>query len=132
MVLLIYNTVIIIEKKKHGVSETNSNPPFSFPCAFAGTPPPPLYAGNNYFCESGNPLTTYEDTVNFRYTDDQLWDGKRCDSEGQCCDTATSYLVLSIDLPDETNEHIEVRICGSEDITNDDIPIGLLDIIYVQ
>ena len=40
--------------------------------------------------------------------------------------------LLSIDLPDETNEHIEVRICGSEDITNDDIPIGLLDIIYVQ
>ena len=67
-----------------GISETNAYPQWSCPCAsFAGTPQPPSYVGNNYFCESGNPLDTYGN--NFRYTDDPLWDGMGCDSEGMCC-----------------------------------------------
>ena len=72
-----------------------------------------------FFCESGNPLTTYENTGNFRYVDDPLWDGKRCDSEGQCCSNANSPPWFSVDLPDETNETIEIRICSQDGINNE-------------
>ena len=114
-----------------GISETNAHPQFSCPCAsIAGTPQPPSYVGNNYFCESGNPLNTFEVTGNLRYTDDPLWDGRGCDSEGQCCSNANPPW-FSVDLPDETNEPIEIRICGFENIDNDDTPIEILD-LYVQ
>ena len=50
----------------------------------------------------------YEDTGNFHHTDDQLWDGKRYDSEGQCCSNATTW--FNVDLPDDrANERIEIR-----------------------
>ena len=45
-----------------GISETNVRPETSCPCAFAGPPQPPSFVRNNYFCESGNPLTAFEDT----------------------------------------------------------------------
>ena len=112
-----------------GISEICSYPQWSCPCSFSGTPQPPLYVRNNYFCESGNQLNTFENTGNFSYTDDPLWDGKRC--EGQCCSNANSPPWFSVDLPYETNEDIEIRICAHEDTNNDDTPIGLLD-IYVQ
>ena len=116
-----------------GISETNAHPRWSCPCAFAGTPQPPSYVRNNYFCESGNPLSTFENTGNFRYTDDPLRDGKKCDSEGQCCSNTNSPPWFSVDLPYETNEHIEILICAYSGTNNDDTPIGLLDIIlYVQ
>ena len=112
-----------------GISETNIRPETSCPCAFAGPPQPPSFVRNNYFCESGNPLTTFEDTDVLRYTDDPLWDGKRC--EGQCCSNANSPPWFSVELPQETNEPIEIRILGSDIITNEDTPIMLLE-IYVQ
>ena len=112
-----------------GISETNIRPETSCPCAFAGPPQPPSFVRNNYFCESGNPLTTFEDTDVLRYTDDPLWDGKRC--EGQCCSNANSPPWFSVELPQETNEPIEIRILGSDIITNENTPIMLLE-IYVQ
>ena len=112
-----------------GISETNVQPEISCPCAFAGPPQPPSFVRNNYFCESGNPLTTFEDSDILQYTDDPLWDGKRC--EGQCCSNANSPPWFSVELPRETNEPIEIRILGSDSITNEDTPIMLLE-IYVQ
>ena len=112
-----------------GISETNVQPEISCPCAFAGPPQPPSFVGNNYFCESGNPLTTFEDTEILQYTDDPLWDGKRC--EGQCCSNANSPPWFSVELSQETNEPIEIRILGSDSITNENTPIMLLE-IYVQ
>jgi hypothetical protein len=51
-----------------GLSETvvNAWPSHSCPCALNGTgiqlQEPPAFVGNNYFCESGNPLSTHENT----------------------------------------------------------------------
>ena len=46
------------------------------PCALNGTgirpQQPPSFVGNNYFCESANPLSSFENTNVFRYTDDLL------------------------------------------------------------
>ena len=114
------------------ITETSSYPQYSCPCAqLAGTPQPPSFVGNNYFCKSANPLTTFENTGDLQYTDDPLWDGLRCDHEGQCCSSANSPPWFSVMLPYQTNEKIEIRICSVDGITNDDTQIGLLE-IYVQ
>jgi hypothetical protein len=108
----------------------------SCPCALSGTgiqlQHPPVFVGdNNYFCESGNPLTSFESTNVFRYTDDPLWDGESC--EGQCCNNAnySSPPWFSVTLPVATSEDIEVRICANQETNNEDVAIGLLE-IYVQ
>ena len=116
------------------ITETTNYPQYSCPCTVAGTglqaPQPPSFVGNNYFCESANPLRSFENTGILKYTDDPLWDGEMC--EGQCCSNATSPPWFSIELPAETSDNIEIRICGDQlPDTNEDNPIGLLD-IYIQ
>ena len=120
-----------------GISETivAAFPTLSCPCAVVGTgvqlQQPPAFVGNNYFCESGNPLNTHESTNVFRYTDDPLWDGEKC--EGQCCDNVnySSPPWFSVTLPVATSEDIEVRICANQATSNEDVAIELLE-IYVQ
>ena len=120
-----------------GISETivSAGPTLSCPCALVGTgiqlQQPPVFVGDNYFCESGNPENTHENTNIFRYTDDPLWDGQMC--EGQCCNNAnySSPPWFSITLPIATSEDIEVRICANQATSNEDVAIGLLE-IYVQ
>ena len=118
-----------------GISETivDAFPTLSCPCALNGTniqlQQPPAYVGDHYFCESANPLNTRENTNIFRYTDDPLWDGERC--EGQCCTNSNSPPWFNVMLPEATSEDIEVRICADQPTTNEDVAIGLLE-IYVQ
>jgi hypothetical protein len=106
---------------------------YTCPCALNGTAfrmqQPPAFVGSNYFCESGNPLTSFQNTNAFRYTDDPLWDGQRC--EGQCCTNSNSPPWFSVMLPGATRDGIEVRICSRQDTNNEDVAIGLLE-IYVQ
>ena len=122
-----------------GISETivDAWPTLSCPCALVGTgiqlQEPPAFVSDNYFCESGNPLNTHENTNIFRYTDDPLWDGKIESCEGQCCNNTnySSPSWFSVMLPVATSDDIEVRICANQETDNEDIAIGLLE-IYVQ
>ena len=79
------------------ISETTVHLNYICSCTVAGTglwtPQPPSFVGNNYFCESGNPLISFENTDILRYTDDPLWDGEMC--EGQCCSNANSHNNIS-------------------------------------
>ena len=103
------------------------------PCAIAGTSftpkIPPSFVGNNYYCESGNPSSTFEHTDVFNYTSDPLWDGQQC--EGQCCSDGRTPPWFSVTLANPTTDDIEVRICGSEPTTSEDTPISLME-LYVQ
>ena len=104
----------------------------SCPCALVGTsfmPQIPPFVGNNYYCESGNPTSTFEHTDVFRYTSDPLWDGQQC--EGQCCSDGRTPPWFSVTLDNPTTDDIEVRICGSEPTTSEDTPISLME-LYVQ
>ena len=89
-----------------GVTETSAYPQLSCPCAFNGARQPPSYVGNNNFCESGNPSTSFENSGSLHYIDDPLWDGKRCDHEGQCCSDANPPPWFIVELPHQTNETI--------------------------
>ena len=85
---------------------------------------PPSFAGDNYYCESGNPYSNY--SYSKIYTDDPLWDGQQC--EGQCCNGGKSPPWFSVELLNLTTDDIEVRICNYED---DGIGLKLLE-LYIQ
>ena len=118
-----------------GISDiiVSENKLYVCPCLAVGSPyqpqTPPSFVGNNYYCESGNPNTTFQDTNTLIYTDDPLWDGQNC--EGQCCSDGRNPPWFSVQLTDRTTSNIEVRICGTETIASEDSPIKLLE-LYVQ
>ena len=97
------------------------------PCSNGGGDPVPNYIGNNYYCESG--AATGANTDGIIYGGDPLWDGQQC--EGQCCSEGKSPPWFQVDLPNPTSDDIEVRICADENTTNEDVPIGLME-IYVS
>ena len=84
------------------------------------------FIGNDYFCESGNPSSwTYK-----LYTADPLWDGEGCGTqEGNCC-TAPGLPWFHRTL-NSTTDYLELRVCGDEITTYDDVPVGLYE-IYVK
>ena len=86
----------------------------------------PSYIGDNYYCESGNPTSTF--IVGHLYNNDPLWDGDQCES--QCCSDGKSPPWFSVELPNPTSDDIEVRICNPEDARSG-TPVQLLE-LYVQ
>ena len=118
-----------------GLSDTLAinNERYSCPCLVAGTAytqqTPPSFVGNNYYCESGNPNSAWQNTNTLTYTDDPLWDGQNC--EGRCCSDRRTPPWFSVQLTGTTTSDIEVRICGTEGTINEDTPIKLLE-LYVQ
>ena len=96
------------------------------PCSSSSdeTIKPPIRIGDNYYCESGNPTF---DFTNQLYSDDKLWDGELC--EDSCCTGTMSPPWFSVQFPVQTNEAVEVSICGNEGTENEDTPIVLLEIL---
>lgn len=88
---------------------------------------PPVFVGNNYFCETGDHERTHNLTKFFK--DDPLWDGHNC-VESTCC-RFNSPPWFTVILPKPTTDDIEVRICGDQSTGDEDTPIALLE-IYVQ
>ena len=109
-----------------GVTE-NENVFYICPCAYSNAIQPPSFVDDNYYCESGVPVTWEPDTL---YSMDKLWDGQQCENEGTCC-TTKSPPWFSVELPNPTSDDIEVRICGDEETSNEDTPIELLE-LYIQ
>ena len=100
------------------------------PCVHINGDSPPTFVRDHYFCESGNGGRGLgrERTGNF-FTDDPLWDGELC--EGECCSNGRSPPWFNVELSYSTSDDIEVRICGDENILNEDVPVQLLE-IYIQ
>ena len=111
----------------NGVYESNADYS-NCPC---NTPPggvqPPPFVDNDYFCESGNPDSDWSPVL---YSNDPLWDGEGCGTqEGNCC--AASGLPWFHKTFISTSEYLELRVCGNEPITNEDIPISFYE-LYVK
>ena len=88
----------------------------------------PSFVGQNYFCESG--LTQWNGN-NILFPDgDPLWDGQGCGPTSSCC-TFNSPPWFSVTLSAPTTDDIEVRICASEGIGNEDTPVQLIE-LYVK
>ena len=97
----------------------------SCPCA-RGTVTP-TFVGSDYYCESG--------VIGSRnyvlYPNDPLWDGQGCNGlESTCCDPPNLPWFCK-ELPQSTTDDLEVRICGDENLSNEDTPIDLVQ-LYIQ
>jgi len=111
-----------------GLFETH-NHGSSCPCE--GGAAAPTFVGNDYFCESGNPTTTW---TNILYASDPLWDGQGCGSP-PCCELTSPPGVTAPwfckELPQATTDDLEVRICGNEPIfegaPDEDAPVELIE-----
>ena len=91
----------------------------------------PSYAGNDYFCESGNPGTI---STGVLYGSDPLWDGEGYGSS-PCCKRSsppgTTVPWFCRQLPQAAIDNIEVRICGDACTSNEDTPVELIE-LYIH
>ena len=108
-----------------GYGTQSVNCPCSKPTHF-GNALPPSFVGDNYYCESGNPASTW--TYYQLYGSDPLWDGEQY--EGECCSNGKSPPWFSVELPNPITDDIEVRICRGRE-PGDDSPIQVLE-LYIQ
>ena len=100
---------------------------YECPCAPNSPATPQSFVGNDYFCESGCPGHW---KANVFYTD-PLWDGKQCGQiEKPCCQApGIPWFHKTFNL--STTDYIELRVCGNQDVTDEDVPVGFYD-IYVK
>ena len=118
-----------------GLVENNPSryPQWSCPCADRATALSlvPSFVGNDYFCESGNPASTY--TFMF-FANDPLWDGQGCGA-ASCCELSYPPGVtppwFCKQLPQTTTDDIEVRLCGGEGNADEDTPVELIK-LYIN
>ena len=106
-------------------------PLYSCPCVGSGTASP-SFVGENYFCESGNSGSGF---ANVLYASDPLWDGQGCGNP-PCCDLDSGPPGVTApwfcrQLPQDTSDDLEVRICGSQDTTDEDTPLQLVE-LYIR
>ena len=109
-----------------GHSEANAGSG-SCPCNNSSTVRVEPFIGDNYFCESGNNISSWSPVL---YTSDPLWDGKSCGSlEVPCC-TAHGLPWFHRDYgTNTTTDYIELRVCG--DSGGEDSPVSFYE-IYVK
>ena len=89
----------------------------------------PSFVGQNYFCESGITLWNTR-TFSFWPNGDPLWDGQGCGPTSSCC-TFNSPPWFNVQLSSPATDDVEVRICGNQQIGDEDTPIQLIE-LYVK
>ena len=116
-----------------GYVENNpSNYPLSCPCDDRAQARSLVssFVGNDYFCESGNPGSGVSSRL---YANDPLWDDQGCGA-ASCCELSYPPGVtppwFCKQLPQTTNNDIEVRICRDEN-GSEGTPIELIE-VYIQ
>ena len=89
---------------------------------------PPIFIGNDYYCESGNPMPNewLESTL---YSNDPLWDGKQCSVQEAPCCNSTSMPWFTKSLNEESSSPIEIRLCRNEQFNNEDVPVDIIEIL---
>ena len=110
-----------------GYSENHRNRNDACPCDANIDVTIPPFVGGDYFCESGRHQG--EPYGNF-FPNDPLWDGKGCSTSSTCC-SFNNPPYFTKKLHRSTSDDIEARICLSEEINKDDIPIELIE-LYVK
>ena len=97
------------------------------PCTGNGESPP-SFVGSDYYCESGLNRSPWRPVL---YPNDTLWDGQDCNGlERTCCDPPNLPWFCK-KLPQPTTDNIEFRICGNNNVRDEDTPIDLVQ-LYIQ
>ena len=87
----------------------------------------PTFIDNDYFCDTGSRQRFQYETF---YHEDPLWDGRGCGPNSTCC-TFNSPPWFCKHLPHPTTDDIEVRVCGDENVSNEDTPLEQIE-LYIQ
>ena len=98
-----------------GLSDDYDYQYYNCPCASNSSLQAPVFVGNDYYCESGN--TGIFDSF-MLYSEDALWDGNQCLPDNSCCDR-TGQPWFFRQLPINVKEHLEVRICYDQSLTDE-------------
>ena len=113
------------------LDEVGSHPQENCPCVniniAASATHPPQFIGNDYFCDTAS---RNQFRNNFLFTDDPLWDGAGCGPANFCCSLNNPPWFFK-QLESSTSEDIEMRVCGNEDILNEDVRIEQFE-FYVR
>ena len=100
-------------------------------CTNASLPWPyqvPSYVGNDYFCDSGNPVIAQAYRV---YLGDPLWDGAGCHSSSNSCCQLNNPPWFCKHLQYSFTDDLELRLCAYNPETLTDKLITLVE-IYVK
>ncbi len=108
---------------------------YTCPCSNTGNPTTefdiPSFVGDDYFCETGVPPGERVSREHFiLYPEDPLWDGNECGPTSACC-TFNDPPWFNKQLSQPTTDDLEVRICGSESLADENTAVELLE-IYVK
>ena len=98
------------------------------PCTGGGTSPP-AFVGSDYYCESALNGPPWHPPV--LYSTDPLWDGQHCNGLERTCCGSPNLPWFRKKLPEPSTDELELRLCGDEPCTNEDIPIDLVE-LYIQ
>ena len=91
--------------------------------------PASTFIGSHYYCESGK---TKSDKPHILYADDPLWDGQQCNGrEGPCCPANSTMPWFYQSLDTHTNDDIELRVCASALLDNEEIPLDIIE-LYIK
>ena len=94
------------------------------PCAPTPGKNPPDFVKSNYYCESG---TNSSPHISSLYLSDPLWDGHGCPSNSGCCaQLGMPWFYRRTPVP--LSENIEVRICKTEQYSDEDTAIEEMEI----
>ena len=79
----------------------------------------PSFVGDDYTCELVG--------------SDPVWDGKGCSAEHEMCCKRPSVPEFCVELPDHTQDDIEVRLCTNEAVSNEDVKLESIELyVYGQ
>ena len=106
-----------------GHHETDDIQPSQCPCAGSenASKHKPHFVGDDYYCESGfinNPPSEIA-------WEDPLWDGEGCTQPNNTCCQRSGWFHKEVNL---TSDDIEVRWCGDESKTTEDVYTDIVEI----
>ena len=113
-----------------GLQKGSESFPSLCPCTSSAAASPPAFVGDDYFCDSGNPLHVRTPPNPTVYSDDPLWDGNGCEPTNTCC-SFNDPPWFHKQLSDLTTDDIEMRVCTDEGAHNENVDIEIVE-IYVQ
>ena len=100
---------------------TNSNGNLrNCPCSTTPGTSPPLYVGNDYYCESANGQGP-----------DPLWDGLQCVADEEPCCNRTGLPWFIKNTPTPTDASIDVRVCYTGWTANQQVGVEQLE-LYIK
>ena len=111
------------------LNELNPNPLFVCSCTNVNGEWPytlPTFLQDSYFCATGNRFGE----AGGIFADDVLFDGEGCGATSACCTFNNPPWFCSM-LPEATADDLEVRLCLTQEASEENIYISLID-IYVQ